>query len=363
MSIGDLLRGFGSTREEKRQELIGEPNVGELFDKIFDILNSKYNAILKDSLLKQLELVAKSNDEESKRILRDAIKNDFKLTDEELDYYLFFVEFKEMYQSLQLYLELILEEINDANRDLTEEFGEIATIKETLKSLIEKHFGKVEEQTNKYSFSRSSVDDKKDYPVELSSNPNFLLYLSNADECRENTISSKSGREDEAIKRICKELALLKEYKYEDLIDGGKIHNINKGQFVEYLLTRYKLHFLRIGGGTSKIAHIKVKTLQSNLERLKKKYGNFNLGYILLVVEFADFLNEGFSEIKLYLRFLSNARKMESEIERIVEVFNKPFTPETFEIACSMIERGANITRLLNEDPYSSLEANGRTLK
>lgn len=54
---------------------------------------------------------------------------------------------------------------------------------------------------------------------------------------------------------------------------------------------------------------------------------------------------------------------MESEIERIVEVFNKPFTPETFEIACSMIERGANITRLLNEDPYSPLEANGRTLK
>ena len=49
MSIGDLLKGFGSTGEEKAQELIGEPNVGELFDKIFDILNSKYNGILKDS--------------------------------------------------------------------------------------------------------------------------------------------------------------------------------------------------------------------------------------------------------------------------------------------------------------------------
>lgn len=296
MSISDLLRGFGSTREEERQELIGEPNVGELFDKIFDILNSKYNGILKGSLLKQLELVAKSNDEESKRILRVAIKNDFKLTDEELDHYLFFVEFKDMYQSLLLYLELILEEINDANRDLTEEFGEIATIKETLKSLIEKHFDKVDEQTNKYSYFTGNSIEQQSYPVELSSDRNFLLYLSNVDECRENTISSKSGREAEAIKRICKELALLKEYKFEDLIGGGKIHNINEGQFVEYLLTRYKLHFLRIGGGTIKIAHIKVKTLQSNLDMLKKKYGNFNLGYILLVVEFADFLNEGFSE-------------------------------------------------------------------
>ena len=356
MSIGDLLKGFGSTRKEARQELIGEPNVGELFDKIFDILNSKYNGILKDSLLKQLELVAKSNDEESKRILRVAIKKDFKLTDEELDHYLFIVEFKDMYQNLLLYLELILAEINDANRDLTEEFGEIATIKETLKSLIEKHFGKIEEKPNEYSFSHNPSNVEPTYPVELSTNCNFLLYLSNVDELRENTVSSKSGKGQESMSRICKELKLLNQSNYEDLVANKKIHNINEEEKSGCKLTNYNSNFLRIGGGTTKIAHIKVKVLQSNIDVLRSKYKNINLRYLIMIVEFGDYMNEGINEYVLYSRFISNACKKISEMEEIIKIFNEPFTEETLEKACSMIESGADITRHLKENPMTPIK-------
>lgn len=274
MSIGDLLKGFGSTRKEARQELIGEPNVGELFDKIFDILNSKYNGILKGPLLKQLELVAKSNDEESKRILRVAIKKDFKLTDEELDHYLFIVEFKDMYQNLLLYLELILEEINDDNRDLTEEFGEIATIKETLKSLIEKHFRKIEEKPNKYSFSHNPSNVEPTYPVELSTNCNFLLFLSNVDELRENTVSSKSGRWQDAMSNVCGELKTLSKSNYDELVRKSMIHHIiEKWQrFVGCELTNEKLNFVRIGVRFTKVGYVKIPILQDNLDVLRKRY-------------------------------------------------------------------------------------------
>ena len=356
MSIGDLLKGFGSTRKEARQELIGEPNVGELFDKIFDILNSKYNGILKGPLLKQLELVAKSNDEESKRILRVAIKKDFKLTDEELDHYLFIVEFKDMYQNLLLYLELILAEINDANRDLTEEFGEIATIKETLKSLIEKHLRKIEEKPNKYSFSHNPSNVEPTYPVELSTNCNFLLYLSNVDELRENTVSSKSGKGQGAISSVYKELSLLGQRSYDDLLRNSLVHHILVQRCVGCKLTNDDLNFVRIGNGSTKIGYVKIPVLQENLDVLKERYNNKNLDFLIMVVEFGDFKNEGISEEKMYLRFISNGYKMSSEMEDIIKIFKEPFTEENLEKACSMIESGADITRHLKESPMTPIK-------
>ena len=179
-----------------------------------------------------------------------------------------------MYQNLILYLELILEEINDDNRDLTEEFGEIATIRETLKSLIEKHFRKIEEKPNKYSFSHNPSNVEPTYPVELSTNCNFLLYLSNVDELRENTVSSKSGKGQGAISCVYKELSLLGQRSYDDLLRNSLVHHILVKRNVGCKLTNDDLDFVRIGNGSTKIGYVKIPVLQENLDVLKKRYNN-----------------------------------------------------------------------------------------
>ena len=359
MSIGDLLRGFGVKDSGETNGLLKEIGFDEAFDNILNSLTSRYSDILKGALLKMLDVAVSLSDEESKKLQCEAIKETFNLSNKQLNDYLLIVKIKKMYQSLQEDLEAILDMIKDDERlceDSADVIEEIIARKNMISTLIEKHFGKVEEQTNKYSFSHSSSDVEQSYPAELSSNCNFLLYLSNADELRENTISSKSGKGQEAMSSVCKELKLLNKSNYEDLVANKKIHNINKEEKSGCKLTNYNSNFLRIGGGSTKVGYIKVLILQSNIDVLRNKYKNINLRYLIMIIEFGDYMNEGISEYVLYSRFISNARKREREMEDIIKIFKEPFTPETLEIACSIIERGVDITRHLNECPTVSLE-------
>lgn len=361
MSIRDLLRGFGVKDNGETNGLLNKIGFDESFDKILNSLTSRYSDILKGALLKMLDVAVSLNDDESKRLQCEAIKETFNLSNKQLNDYLLIVKIKKMYQSLQEDLEAILDMIKEDERlceDSADVIEEIIARKNMISTLIEKHFGKVEDQTNKYSFSHNPSNAEQSYPAELSSNCNFLIYLSNADECRENTISSKTGRGQESISRVSKELKMLSKSNYDELVKKGMIHHIiEKGQgFVGCELTSDKLNFFRFGSRSTKVGYVKMPILQDNLDILRNRYKSFNLKYIMIVIEFGDFLNEGISEYVLYSRFISNARKREREMEDIIKIFKEPFTPETLEIACSMIERGVDITRHLNESPMDFLE-------
>ena len=361
MGISNLLRGFGVKDSGETNGLLKKIGFDEAFDNILNSLTSRYSDILKGALLKMLDVAVSLSDEESKKLQCEAIKETFNLSNKQLNDYLLIVKIKKMYQSLQEDLEAILDMIKEDERlckDSADVIEEIIARKNMISTIIEKHFGKVEEQTNKYSFSSSSVDDKQDYPAELSSNCNFLIYLSNVDELRENTISSKSGKGQEAMSSVCKELKSLNQSNYNELIKKSMIHHIiEKGQgFVGCELTTDRLNFVRFGIRCTKVGYVKIPVFQSNLDVLMKKYNNNNLRYILMVIDFGDFKNEGIGEYDLYARFISNARKREREMEDIIKIFKEPFTPETLEIACSIIERGANVTRHLNESPTVSFE-------
>lgn len=361
MSIGDLLRGFGVKDNGETNGLLKEIGFDEAFDNILNSLTSRYSDILKGALLKMLDVAVSLNDDESKRLQCEAIKETFNLTDKQLNDYLLIVKIKKMYQSLQEDLEVILDMIKEDERlceDSADVIKEIIARKNMISTLIEKYFGKVEKQTNKYSFSRSSVDDKQDYPAELSSNCNFLLYLSNVDELRENTISSKLGKGQEAMSNICKELRTLCQSNYELLRQSGKIHQINeKGKCMTgRVLTSDNVAFERIGKITVKVGYVRVPVYKDNVELLRTKYNNDNLRYLVIVISFGDFKNESINEKTLYERFHISADKNMKEMEDIIKIFKEPFTPETLEIACSIIERGVDITRHLNENPTVSLE-------
>ena len=54
-----------------------------------------------------------------------------------------------------------------------------------------------------------------------------------------------------------------------------------------------------------------------------------------------------------------NADRNMNEIESIIKIFNEPFTPETFAMACSMIEYGVDVVDSLRNNPLDSIERNG----
>ena len=359
MSIGDLLNGFG--RNEKASDVLKHVGFDESFDNILSSLTSRYGNTLKGALLKMLEVTVSLKDDESKKLQCEAIKETFNLTDEELNDYLLIVKIKKMYQTLEEDLEMILEMISDDEslyNDLSEEINEIVARKNMISALIDKHFGKIEEKPNKYSFSHNPSNVEPTYPVELSTNCNFLLFLSNVDELRENTVSSKSGKGQESMMSICKELKSLEQINYELLRQGGKIHQINEvaKPMTGRLLTSYNVAFERIGKITSKIGYIRIPILKENVEVLRRKYNNNNLRYLIIVISFGDFKNDSINEKVLYERFNLTADKSMIDMEDIIKIFNKPFIPETLEKACSMIESGADITRHLKESPMTPIK-------
>lgn len=357
MGLSDLLNGFG--RNEKTSDVLKHVGFDESFDNILSSLTSRYGNTLKGALLKMLEVTVSLKDDESKKLQCEAIKETFNLTDEELNDYLLIVKIKKMYQTLEEDLEMILEMISDDEslyNDLSEEINEIVARKNMISALIDKYFGKIEEKPNKYSFSHNPSNVEPTYPVELSTNCNFLLYLSNVDELRENTVSSKSGKGQGAISSVYKELSLLGQRSYDDLLRNSLVHHILVQRYVGCKLTNDDLNFVRIGNGSTKIGYVKIPVLQENLDVLKKRYNNKNLDFLIMVVEFGDFKNEGISEEKMYLRFISDGYKMSSEMEDIIKIFKEPFTEENLEKACSMIESGADITRHLKESPMTPIK-------
>ena len=148
---------------------------------------------------------------------------------------------------------------------------------------------------------------------------------------------------------------LLMHSSYELLRRNQKIHQINGSDRSQLVITKYNLAYERIGSGSTKISYVRVPVCSENSQFLSNKYNNKNWKYIMLIVGFGNFKNEGISEEKLYDRFRSKVFKDIKEIEKIIEIFNRPFNEETSEIACNIIEQGLMNIQSLTDDPNESL--------
>ena len=260
-----------------------------------------------------------------------------------------------MNQELDIILEMISED-RDLYSELEDEIKGIIERKKVIMGLVDK-FSSKDKQSGKYSFIADSSNDVKSYPVELSTDSNFIIYLSNVEKERLNTVSSKSGKGSSVMGSRCKEITILNKSNYELLRQNGKIHQINVSgkRYTGRVLTSDNIAYERIGGVCTKVAYARIPILQSNLELLKGKYKNTQLRYIMVVICFGDFKSGGINEEKLYERFNLTATDNMNELEKIIKIFKEPFIPETFEEACSIIERGVDITKLLSDSPMKSL--------
>lgn len=366
MGINKFLKYFGDGGNATGQEVADVENeiiknIGfdESFEKIYLNLISRYSETLKGTLRKMLEVAITLKDDESKRLQYEAIKETFNLNDKELTDYLLIVRIEKMYMDMNQELDIILEMISedkDLYSELEDEIKGIIERKKVILSLVDK-FSSKDKQSGKYSFIADSSNDAKSYPVELSTNSNFIIYLSNVEKERLNTVSSKSGKGSAVMGSICKEITILNKSNYELLRQNGKIHQINVSgkRYTGRVLTSDNIAYERIGGVCTKVAYARIPILQSNLELLKGKYKNTQLRYIMVVICFGDFKSEGINEEKLYERFNLTATDNMNELEKIIKIFKEPFTSETFEEACSIIERGVDIIKLLSDSPMKSL--------
>lgn len=330
---------------------------------IYIKLMEKYKGKLNDSLVNMIRIAINDSNSDSRRLQLEAIKESFNLSDKELNKYVTILRIESMYINMCNELEAILELVSndeDLISDLSEEINEIEIKIEEFRKLISSFYND-SEKSHKYSFDGNN--DKEDVSsLELSTNSNFLIFLSNVDELRKNTVQSRSGIWRNSMAKICNEMISLSCYSYGSLISKGESHNINdNGKHVEF--TSRHLQFRRTGGGTTKVGYVKVPVISNNLVTLKNKYKNNNLEYIFIVVGFGDFVNEGISEEKLYGNFISIGRKWENEIEKIISIFSNPFTPESFALACSIIEHGVDVVDSLRNNPLDSIERNGALVR
>lgn len=324
---------------------------------IYIKLMEKYKGKLNDSLVNMIRLAINDSNSDSRILQLDAIKESFNLSDKELNQYVTILRIESMYINMCNELEVILDLVTndeDLINDLGEEIKEIETKIGEFRKLISSFYND-SEKNYKYSFEGNNNEEVNS--SELSTNSNFLIFLSNVDELRKNTVESKSGKSQISMSKVCNAMSSLSCYSYESLISNGTIHHINEyGKHVT--LTNYKLEFMRFGGGTTKVGYVKVPISRENLEMLNRKY-NSNLRYMLIVIGFGDFANEGIAEDKLYRNFISNANKLENELEETIKVFNNSFTPESFALACSIIEHGVDVVDSLRNKPLDSIERNG----
>ena len=79
-----------------------------------------------------------------------------------------------------------------------------------------------------------------------------------------------------------------------------------------------------------------------------------------MVINFGDFKNEGIDERRLYQNFRIRTDKYEYEIEEVIRLFKEPFTPDSFEKACYMIENGISITNSLSTELLKSINWNDK---
>lgn len=369
VSISDLFVN-GKGGNENAATKVGEvnsfmlPSLDESLLKIYEKMMSEVDKALTDSLRQQIQIVVEQDDETVKRELIEGIKVQFGLEDKQIDAYVKAFKIEKIYKVILNELEELVLLVSDG--EILEMFGDYIEQIRVLIENLRKMLTKFNEEDlklfehGKYSFSSANQESVVDKYPELASAYNFILYTSNAEQRRKATVESKSGIGFDSMRGIGKDISMLNQVSYQTL--KNETHRIQY-QHIDYYFTKYTALYRRYGGGTNKVGFITVSISPENLSRLRKIYQNEKLEFLIMIISFGNFKNEGISEDDLYINFKNDANSFVSEIEEIIKIFNEPFTPESLAKACSIIEQGVDITRSLKDNPTASLTVDGHLKK
>ena len=367
--ITDIIRGGNNgltadTSNISYDELLKNLALNAEDESKYSKLMDKYNALLKGNMKQMIKFALEEKDKESRKIQLDVIKESFGLDANKLSNYIFIIIIEKLYEDINTYLELCLEEGLSNENELGDLIEELLHMKVKFSKWLDKAFCDIEERRKQYNYCISDNFESNNsnlYP-EVSSNCNFIIYLSSIEEERKNTMNTKSGKAIISMSNICKEIIKLEKYDYDLLKNNCQIHVVQdygRGG-VSYIVSSEEIKYTRIGGGTTKVGFIIVPLSQENGNLLRRKYNNDSFKYLILVINFGDFKNEGIDERRLYQNFRIRTDKYEYEIEEVIRLFKEPFTPDSFEKACYMIENGISITNSLSTEPLKPINWNDK---
>ena len=355
---GDSLVNIGDNDDWNIGVQSEYPSLDEKLTALYQSLIKSYGRRLDERLKETLDDYIDDKSLESRAIKKSAIlQQRVDLSDEQFDCLVEVILFEREYNRLSLELNDLLMQLSEDDSNfkiLEDEIDFFNQQQEDLKGQISEFFGEYEKIPLRHSYNGSVEESftSLEYP-ELINASNFILYTSNVEERRKAMVGDESTHGKNVMKGICNKIAALYQVNYQALI--GDFHRINKNRN-DYYFTRYNIVYRRYGDNINKIGFVVVPVSNHNLARLKKVYNNDKVGFLILIIDFGNFKIERISEDELYENFKRDSQRLTSEIESTIEVFKVPFTPESFEVAKSMIERGVDITRSLNDNPYESLD-------
>ena len=185
-------------------------------------------------------------------------------------------------------------------------------------------------------------DENKSDVIDTS--VNLLIYAKHIDDSTNRTRNARSGRVDEAQKKVANLIRLLRDSNYQSLRKKGLMHQLKTIANEECYIENNA--FERIGGGTTKVNFIRVPVSEKNRETIKQ-YTRSDFDTLFLIISYGDFKNEQISEKKFYNMVCIDMEKNKGAIVEIINLFKNDFTDQTLSIAMEIINNGFVITEEL----------------
>lgn len=178
----------------------------------------------------------------------------------------------------------------------------------------------------------------------IDASVNLIIYAKHIDDSKNRTRNARSGRENEAQKKVANLIRLLRDSDYQSLRKKGLMHQLKTIANDECYIDNNA--FERIGGGTTKVNFIRVPISEKNRETIKQ-YTRSDFNTLFLIISYGDFKNEQISEKKFYNMVCSDMEKNKDTIVEIINLFKNDFTDQALSIAMEIINNGFVITEEL----------------
>lgn len=205
----------------------------------------------------------------------------------------------------------------------------------------------VDELTDAVRMQVGVIRDLENWEKEsdvIDASVNLIIYAKHIDDSKNRTRNARSGRENEAQKKVANLIRLLRDSDYQSLRKKGLMHQLKTIANDECYIDNNA--FERIGGGTTKVNFIRVPISEKNRETIKQ-YTRSDFNTLFLIISYGDFKNEQISEKKFYNMVCSDMEKNKDTIVEIINLFKNDFTDQTLSIAMEIINNGFVITEEL----------------
>lgn len=352
----------GAIDEDNVVEVLVYPSLDDELIKEYQTLVKEYGRRLERSLKERLSNYIDDTSLDGKAIKKGSILQQWDdLSDKQFGCLVEFILFEREYNRLSSELNDLLAQLGEDASNFKILEDEIALLNQQqgeLKARINEFRGLHEKIPLRYPYNGRGEENfaALEYP-ELVGRYNFLIFSSTVESDREIIMESNYGDKKGAIDAVVSEFNKLSDVSYTVLSGNGAVHflqDYDGGN--HYRVYHKKINYERMGARKSKIGYILLSVNSVNLAMLKKRYSNLVGERIVLILNFGYLTIGKGSEKDLYQHFRTSTDKITEEIEKIVDLFGTPFSQDSFEEACSMIERGVEIIRSLNDNPYESLD-------